>query len=51
MLFRFAIRTGRPLSGLNLATGQTAMFAPDGTFLALYEPHGPLAKPTAVFVA
>ncbi|MFF0340719.1 tRNA pseudouridine(55) synthase TruB [Kribbella sp. NPDC004875] len=46
-----AIRTGRPLPGLNLVPGQTAMFAPDGTFLALYEPHGPLAKPTAVFVA
>jgi tRNA pseudouridine55 synthase len=46
-----AIRTGRPLPGLNLTPGQTAMFAPDGTFLALYEPHGPLAKPTAVFVS
>ncbi|MFI5708186.1 tRNA pseudouridine(55) synthase TruB [Kribbella sp. NPDC051620] len=47
-----AIRTGRPLPGLKLTPGtQTAMFAPDGTFLALYEPHGPLAKPTAVFVS
>jgi tRNA pseudouridine55 synthase len=46
-----AIRTGRPLPGLELPAGQTAMFAPDGTFLALYEPHGPLAKPTAVFVS
>lgn len=47
-----AIRTGRPLPGLKLAAGQqTAMFDPDGTFLALYEPHGPLAKPTAVFVS
>ncbi|HEU4947881.1 MAG TPA: tRNA pseudouridine(55) synthase TruB [Kribbella sp.] len=46
-----AIRTGRPLSGLKLVAGQTAMFAPDGTFLALYEPHGPVAKPTAVFVS
>jgi tRNA pseudouridine55 synthase len=27
------------------------MFDPTGTFLALYEPHGPLAKPTAVFVS
>jgi tRNA pseudouridine55 synthase len=45
-----AIRTGRPLPGLRLAAGQTAMFAPDGTFLALYEPSGPLARPTAVFV-
>jgi tRNA pseudouridine55 synthase len=46
-----AIRTGRPLPGLKLAAGQTAMFDPTGTFLALYEPHGPLAKPTAVFVS
>ena len=47
-----AIRTGRPLPGLKLPAGQqTAMFDPDGTFLALYEPHGPLAKPTAVFVS
>jgi tRNA pseudouridine55 synthase len=46
-----AIRTGRPLPGLELPAGQTAMFAPDGTCLALYEPHGPLAKPTAVFVS
>ncbi|MFG1812933.1 tRNA pseudouridine(55) synthase TruB [Kribbella sp. NPDC049174] len=46
-----AIRTGRPLSGLKLAAGQTAMFDPTGTFLALYEPHGPVAKPTAVFVS
>ncbi|MGW6277987.1 tRNA pseudouridine(55) synthase TruB [Kribbella sp. NPDC055071] len=46
-----AIRTGRPLPGLNLDPGQTAMFDPTGTFLALYEPHGPLAKPTAVFVS
>ncbi|MFC6156618.1 tRNA pseudouridine(55) synthase TruB [Kribbella jiaozuonensis] len=46
-----AIRTGRPLPGLNLEPGQTAMFDPTGTFLALYEPHGPVAKPTAVFVS
>lgn len=46
-----AIRTGRQLPGLELPAGQTAMFAPDGTFLALYEPHGPVAKPTAVFVS
>jgi tRNA pseudouridine55 synthase len=45
-----AIRTGRPLPGLKLEPGQTAMFDPTGTFLALYEPHGPVAKPTAVFV-
>jgi tRNA pseudouridine55 synthase len=46
-----AIRTGRPLPGLKLEPGQTAMFDPTGTFLALYEPHGPVAKPTAVFVS
>jgi tRNA pseudouridine55 synthase len=46
-----AIRTGRPLSGLKLQPGQTAMFDPTGAFLALYEPHGPVAKPTAVFVS
>jgi tRNA pseudouridine55 synthase len=46
-----AIRTGRPLPGLKLPAGQTAMFDPTGTFLALYEPHGPVAKPTAVFVS
>jgi tRNA pseudouridine55 synthase len=46
-----AIRTGRPLQGLDLSPGQNAMFGPDGTFLALYEPHGPVAKPTAVFVS
>jgi tRNA pseudouridine55 synthase len=45
-----AIRTGRPLPGLKLGPGQTAMFDPTGAFLALYEPHGPAAKPTAVFV-
>ncbi|WP_433168280.1 tRNA pseudouridine(55) synthase TruB [Kribbella sp. CA-247076] len=45
-----AIRTGRPLPGLKLPAGQTAMFDPSGTFLALYEAHGPVAKPTAVFV-
>ncbi|HEY0688651.1 MAG TPA: tRNA pseudouridine(55) synthase TruB [Kribbella sp.] len=46
-----AIRTGRPLPGLKLGPGQTAMFDPTGAFLALYEPHGPVAKPTAVFVS
>jgi tRNA pseudouridine55 synthase len=45
-----AIRVGRPLPGLQLAGGQTAMFGPDGTFLALYETVGPLAKASAVFV-
>ena len=45
-----AIRTGRPLSGLPLGEGLSAMFAPDGMFLALYERHGPVHKPAAVFV-
>jgi len=45
-----AIRTGRQLSGLPLGEGLTAMFAPDGVFLALYERHGPVLKPAAVFV-
>lgn len=45
-----AIRTGRPLSGLLVGEGLVAMFAPDGAFLALYERHGPVHKPAAVFV-
>ena len=42
------VRVGRaldlPLDGL------TAVFAPDGTFLALYEPKGDVSRPVAVFV-
>jgi tRNA pseudouridine55 synthase len=45
-----AVRTGRPLSGLAVGEGLIAMFGPDGTFLALYERHGPVHKPAAVFV-
>ena len=30
--------------------GLTAVFDPDGEFLALYEPRGAVAKPVAVFV-
>lgn len=42
-------RVGRKL-GIALA-GTTAVFAPDGEFLALYEPFEPvIAKPVAVFV-
>ncbi len=41
------VRVGRPLE-LEL-TGTTAVFAPDGEFLALYEPRGGLARPVAVF--
>lgn len=43
-----AVRYGRPLP---LAIdGLTGVFAPDGEFLALYQPHGSTAKPAAVFV-
>jgi tRNA pseudouridine55 synthase len=44
------VRVGRKLA-LEL-TGLTAVFGPDGTFLALYEPTGQasLARPVAVFV-
>jgi tRNA pseudouridine55 synthase len=42
------VRVGRTL-GLDLA-GLTAVFAPDGEFLALYEPRGGAAKAVAVFV-
>jgi tRNA pseudouridine55 synthase len=45
-----AIRSGRPLNGVPAGEGLVAMFAPDGTFLALYERHGPVHKPAAVFV-
>jgi tRNA pseudouridine55 synthase len=42
------VRVGRALD-LELA-GLTAVFAPDGEFLALYEPRGETAKAVAVFV-
>lgn len=43
-----AVRYGRPLPlGITELTG---VFAPDGEFLALYQPHGKVAKPAAVFV-
>lgn len=43
-----SVRYGRalPLDIDNL----TAVFAPDGEFLALYQPHGGTARPAAVFV-
>lgn len=42
---------GRPLRGFMLgAAGPVAVFAPDGTFLALYEQDGADARPVAVFV-
>ena len=43
------VRVGRTLP-VQLQ-GLTAMFAPDGEFLALYEPRGSDARPVAVFAA
>lgn len=43
-----AVRYGRPLA-LPI-DGLTAIFAPDGEFLALYRPEGATARPAAVFV-
>jgi tRNA pseudouridine55 synthase len=43
-----AVRVGKRLD-LELA-GLSAVFAPDGEFLALYEPDGAAARPVAVFV-
>jgi tRNA pseudouridine55 synthase len=42
------VRVGRPLQ-LELS-GLSAVFAPDGEFLALYEPRDGRARPVAVFV-
>lgn len=44
------VRNGRRLPGLALADGLTALFAPDGEFLALYRPDGGDAVAEAVFV-
>lgn len=43
-----AVRYGRPL-GIEL-DGLTALFAPEGEFLALYRPEAGQARPVAVFV-
>ncbi|MDP3890831.1 tRNA pseudouridine(55) synthase TruB [Nocardioides sp.] len=43
-----AVRVGRPLE-LQLADSPSAVFAPDGQFLALYEQRGECARPVAVF--
>ena len=43
------VRVGRALTVQ--IQGLTAMFAPDGEFLALYEPRGSDARPVAVFAA
>jgi len=42
------VRVGRRLA-LEIG-GVTAVFSPDGEFLALYEPAGNAARPVAVFV-
>ena len=45
------VRFGRALPAVALpADGPVAMFAPDGSFLALYETAGAGARPVAVFV-
>lgn len=45
------VRFGRALPDVALpGSGPVAMFAPDGTFLALYEAAGAGARPVAVFV-
>jgi tRNA pseudouridine55 synthase len=45
-----AVRVGRPLDLALPRAGEHAVFAPDGTFLALYEPTERGARPVAVFV-
>ena len=45
------VRYGRALQGLELEPGvATALFGPEGSFLALYEQRGRSARPVAVFV-
>ena len=44
-----AVRSGRPLQRDLGDASPAAVFTPDGEFLALYEAHGPVAKPVAVF--
>ncbi|MGH3471766.1 MAG: tRNA pseudouridine(55) synthase TruB [Nocardioidaceae bacterium] len=43
------VRHGRPLAARLGAPGPVAVLAPTGRFIALYEQHGPVAKPIAVF--
>ena len=45
-----AVRYGRSLDLQLPGVGEHALFAPDGEFLALYEPAGGGARPVAVFV-
>lgn len=44
------VRVGRGLDLVLPGEGPHAVFAPDGTFLALYEQRGAQARPVAVFV-
>ncbi len=45
-----SVRHGRALTAVDLgAPGPVALFAPDGTFLALYEQRGDTARAVAVF--
>jgi tRNA pseudouridine55 synthase len=44
------VRVGRPLDLQLPGEGEHAVFAPDGTFLALYAPAAGGARPVAVFV-
>ena len=44
------VRFGRPLELSLPGGGEHALFAPDGEFLALYEPSATGARPVAVFV-
>ena len=45
-----AVRFGRRLPDTGLPGERTAVFDPDGHFLALYRPEGGDAVPEAVFV-
>ena len=44
------VRFGRPIELTLPGAGEHALFAPDGEFLALYEPTASGARPVAVFV-
>jgi tRNA pseudouridine55 synthase len=45
------VRFGRKLEGFDLGVaGPTALFDPEGRFLALYQQHGSVARPVAVFI-
>jgi tRNA pseudouridine55 synthase len=44
-----AVRFGRRLATTLPAPGPVGLFGPDGELLAIYEQHGPLALPVAVF--